>query len=107
MRNWIQRGGGTSALRRAMRCWISTTHCTVSPDDQFAAPERDRVLRSVRPRWSRTTATSALANIGRSVTAGSLTFGTAAASRAKAAGNIGLAFFSSQTTGIGSTRVRL
>ena len=27
MRNWIQRAGGTSALRRAIRRWISAAHC--------------------------------------------------------------------------------
>ena len=30
MRNWIQRAGATSALRRAMRSWTSTAHWTAS-----------------------------------------------------------------------------
>ena len=113
MRNWIQRGGGTSALQRAMRCWISTAHCSVA----FTLGELDRnavadnlIIRRVllaiagtissprrnATRWSRSQAEMAVdhdhigpANIGRSVTAGSLAYGTAAASRAKAAANCG------------------
>ena len=51
IRNWIQRAGGTSALRLAIRRWISAAHWTASVTLANSTSMPSPVVLMIRPRF--------------------------------------------------------